>query len=157
MSSHLQYSEHLTDSSPLANANFHPHRCAHVLLTVRYFFAQRSTKKVKGVTDAGLKPRPMKKLAVLGGGLMGSGICTAALAAGMRVTLKEVNEKFLQVVSISKCRLHLNWPTLPRTSCCILLTKFCVISYNNRLVVSYKRFSEYYGWPITLGTHCCIH
>ena len=64
---------------------------------VHIFFAQRSTKKVKGVTDSGLKPRPVKRLAVLGGGLMGSGIATAALLAGLDVTLKEVNEKFLEV------------------------------------------------------------
>lgn len=64
---------------------------------VHIFFAQRSTKKVKGVTDAGLRARPVKTLAVLGGGLMGSGICTAALLAGMTVILKEVNEKFLEV------------------------------------------------------------
>jgi len=61
------------------------------------FFAQRTTKKVKGVTDGGLEPRRMHRLAVLGGGLMGSGICTAALAAGMDVVLKEVDEKFLEV------------------------------------------------------------
>ena len=30
--------------------------------------------QVKGITDAGLKPRKMKKIAVLGGGLMGSGM-----------------------------------------------------------------------------------
>ena len=64
---------------------------------VHIFFAQRSTKKVKGVTDSGLKLRPIKRLAVLGGGLMGSGIATAALLAGLEVTLKEINEKFLEV------------------------------------------------------------
>ena len=64
---------------------------------VHIFFAQRSTKKVKGVTDGNAKARPVKTLAVLGGGLMGSGICTAALLAGMTVILKEVNEKFLEV------------------------------------------------------------
>lgn len=72
---------------------------------VHMFFSQRLTKKVKGVTDAGLKPRPVKKLAVLGGGLMGSGICTAALAAGIEVTLKEINEKFLQVQLTHKAEL----------------------------------------------------
>ena len=61
------------------------------------FFAQRTTKKVKGITDAGLKARPVKTLAVLGGGLMGSGIATAALLAGQTVILKEVNDKFLEV------------------------------------------------------------
>lgn len=52
---------------------------------------------MKGITDAGLKPRKMKKIAVLGGGLMGSGIATASALAGMDVIIKEVNDKFLQV------------------------------------------------------------
>ncbi|GLI69386.1 hypothetical protein VaNZ11_013987, partial [Volvox africanus] len=63
---------------------------------VHIFFAQRSTKKVKGVTDVpGLKPRQMKCVAVLGGGLMGSGIATALVLAGVDVILKEVNQNFL--------------------------------------------------------------
>ena len=62
---------------------------------VHIFFAQRATKKVKGVTDVGLKPRSIKKVAVIGGGLMGSGIATACILAGLEVILKEVNEKFL--------------------------------------------------------------
>ncbi|GBF93062.1 hypothetical protein Rsub_05673 [Raphidocelis subcapitata] len=62
---------------------------------VHIFFAQRSTKKVRGVTDAGLKPRPMRVVAVLGGGLMGSGIATALALAGVDVILKEVNQQFL--------------------------------------------------------------
>lgn len=33
---------------------------------------------------------------------MGSGICTAALLAGIQVTLKEINEKFLEVSPNSK-------------------------------------------------------
>ena len=53
--------------------------------------------QVKGITDAGLKPRKVKKIAVLGGGLMGSGIATASALAGMDVIIKEVNDKFLQV------------------------------------------------------------
>lgn len=64
---------------------------------VHIFFAQRSTKKVRGVTDSGLAPRPVRTLAVLGGGLMGSGIATASLLASVTVILKEVNEKFLEV------------------------------------------------------------
>jgi len=56
--------------------------------------------QVKGITDAGLKPRKMKKIAVLGGGLMGSGIATASALAGMDVIIKEVNDKFLQVCSL---------------------------------------------------------
>lgn len=47
------------------------------------------------VTDAGLKPRPMKKVAVIGGGLMGSGIATALLLSNIRVVLKEINSEYL--------------------------------------------------------------
>ncbi|XP_047311340.1 glyoxysomal fatty acid beta-oxidation multifunctional protein MFP-a-like [Impatiens glandulifera] len=60
------------------------------------FFAQRGTSKVPGITDRGLVPRPIKKVAVLGGGLMGSGIATALILCNYHVILKEVNENFLQ-------------------------------------------------------------
>lgn len=63
---------------------------------VHIFFAQRSTTKVPGVTDRGLKPRRIKKVAILGGGLMGSGIATALIVSNYPVILKEVNENFLQ-------------------------------------------------------------
>lgn len=49
------------------------------------------------MTDAGLKPRKIGHVAVLGGGLMGSGIATALVLAGVNVTLKEVNQQFLDV------------------------------------------------------------
>lgn len=62
------------------------------------FFAMRATKRVKGVTDTGRKPRAIKRVAVLGGGLMGSGIATSLALAGYDVLLKEINEKFLQVL-----------------------------------------------------------
>ncbi|KAL6526496.1 Peroxisomal fatty acid beta-oxidation multifunctional protein mfp2 [Orobanche gracilis] len=51
---------------------------------------------VPGVTDLGLKPRSIKKVAILGGGLMGSGIATALVLSNYQVILKEVNDKFLQ-------------------------------------------------------------
>ncbi|KAI8110882.1 hypothetical protein M9434_004456 [Picochlorum sp. BPE23] len=63
---------------------------------VHIFFAQRSTKKVQGITDHGLKARPIRKIAVLGGGLMGSGIATACVLSGYQVLIKEINEKFMQ-------------------------------------------------------------
>ncbi|GAB2266672.1 hypothetical protein Dimus_001666 [Dionaea muscipula] len=63
---------------------------------IHIFFAQRGTSKVPGVSDLGLKPRQVKKVAVLGGGLMGSGIATALILSNYTVILKEVNEKFLQ-------------------------------------------------------------
>jgi len=50
---------------------------------------------VPGVTDIGLKPRNIKKAAVVGGGLMGSGIATALLLGNIRVLLKEINSEFL--------------------------------------------------------------
>ncbi|KAK2394935.1 peroxisomal fatty acid beta-oxidation multifunctional protein MFP2 [Trifolium repens] len=63
---------------------------------IHIFFSQRGTSKVPGVTDRGLVPRPVKKVAILGGGLMGSGIATALILSNYPVLLKEVNEKFLE-------------------------------------------------------------
>ncbi|CAI0467310.1 unnamed protein product [Linum tenue] len=63
---------------------------------VHIFFAQRGTTKVPAVTDLGLKPRRVNKVAVIGGGLMGSGIATALVLSNYPVILKEINEKFLQ-------------------------------------------------------------
>ncbi|XP_058077096.1 peroxisomal fatty acid beta-oxidation multifunctional protein MFP2-like [Magnolia sinica] len=60
------------------------------------FFAQRATSKVPGITDLGLLPRKINKIAILGGGLMGSGIATALILSNYPVILKEVNEKFLE-------------------------------------------------------------
>ncbi len=56
----------------------------------------RSTKRVKGITDIGLTPRPIRRVGVLGGGLMGSGIATSLILAGCQVLLKEINETYLQ-------------------------------------------------------------
>lgn len=63
---------------------------------VHVFFSQRGTSKVPNVTDIGLKPRTVKKVAVIGGGLMGSGISTALILSNIRVVLKEVNPEYLQ-------------------------------------------------------------
>ncbi|KEH37224.1 putative 3-hydroxyacyl-CoA dehydrogenase, Hydro-lyase, Isomerase [Medicago truncatula] len=63
---------------------------------IHIFFSQRGTSKVPGVTDRGLVPRQVKKVAILGGGLMGSGIATALILSNYPVILKEVNEKFLE-------------------------------------------------------------
>ncbi|WVZ76935.1 hypothetical protein U9M48_024849 [Paspalum notatum var. saurae] len=52
--------------------------------------------KVPGVTDVQLKPRQIRKVAVIGGGLMGSGIATSLLVSNISVVLKEVNPQFLQ-------------------------------------------------------------
>ncbi|KAJ6795665.1 peroxisomal fatty acid beta-oxidation multifunctional protein [Iris pallida] len=60
------------------------------------FLSQRATSKVPGVTDIGLKPRPIKVVAVIGGGLMGSGISTALILSGTHVILKEIDSGYLQ-------------------------------------------------------------
>ncbi|KAK6236335.1 Enoyl-CoA hydratase/isomerase - like 10 [Theobroma cacao] len=62
---------------------------------VHVFLAQRATSKVPNVTDVGLKPRQTKKVAVIGGGLMGSGIATALIVSNIFVVLKEVNSEYL--------------------------------------------------------------
>ncbi|QHO13495.1 Peroxisomal fatty acid beta-oxidation multifunctional protein [Arachis hypogaea] len=63
---------------------------------IHVFFAQRAISKVPGVSDIGLKPRNLKKVAVIGGGLMGSGIATALILSNIHVILKEVNSQYLE-------------------------------------------------------------
>ncbi|KAK7272698.1 hypothetical protein RJT34_29472 [Clitoria ternatea] len=62
---------------------------------INVFFTQRAISKVPGVTDVGLKPRNVKKTAVIGGGLMGSGIATALILGNVHVILKEINSEYL--------------------------------------------------------------
>ncbi|KAI4347107.1 hypothetical protein L6164_007953 [Bauhinia variegata] len=62
---------------------------------IHVFFAQRAISKVPNVTDIGLKPRNVKKVGVIGGGLMGSGIATALILSNIYVVLKEVNSEYL--------------------------------------------------------------
>ncbi|KAJ0980641.1 hypothetical protein J5N97_008896 [Dioscorea zingiberensis] len=63
---------------------------------VHVFFSQRATSKVPGITDLGLVPRKIIKVAIIGGGLMGSGIATSLILSNYPVIVKEVNEKFLK-------------------------------------------------------------
>ncbi|CAL4907728.1 unnamed protein product [Urochloa decumbens] len=60
-----------------------------------FFFAQRATSKIPNITNIGLTPRKIKKAAIVGGGLMGSGIATVLILNNFKVILKEVNEQFL--------------------------------------------------------------
>ncbi|KAL8100997.1 glyoxysomal fatty acid beta-oxidation multifunctional protein MFP-a-like [Apium graveolens] len=62
---------------------------------VHFFFAQRATLKIPGVTDMGLSPRKINKVAIFGGGLMGSGIATVFLLGNYHVILKEVDRHLL--------------------------------------------------------------
>ncbi|MGB0852793.1 MAG: 3-hydroxyacyl-CoA dehydrogenase NAD-binding domain-containing protein [Pikeienuella sp.] len=55
------------------------------------FFAERAAAKpdvIKGVT-----PKPVELVAVIGGGLMGSGIATSLLFAGLKVVMIEMNDE----------------------------------------------------------------
>jgi enoyl-CoA hydratase/3-hydroxyacyl-CoA dehydrogenase len=60
-----------------------------------FFFAQRATSKIPNITNIGLTPRKIKKAAIVGGGLMGSGIATVLILNNFKVILKEINEQFL--------------------------------------------------------------
>ncbi|XP_077219340.1 enoyl-CoA hydratase/isomerase family [Tasmannia lanceolata] len=63
---------------------------------VHVFFARRATSKIPNVTDIGLKPRRIQKVAVIGGGLMGSGIATALILSNISVILKEISSDYLK-------------------------------------------------------------
>lgn len=60
---------------------------------VEIFFATTAMKKDNGVADPKIKPRPVKKIGMLGGGLMGAGIAyvTAALQ-GVPVRIKDKDD-----------------------------------------------------------------
>ncbi|XP_012451892.1 peroxisomal fatty acid beta-oxidation multifunctional protein AIM1 isoform X2 [Gossypium raimondii] len=59
------------------------------------FFAQRATAKVPNITDVGLKPNHVKKVGIIGGGIMGSGIATSLMLSNITVFLKEINSEYL--------------------------------------------------------------
>jgi 3-hydroxyacyl-CoA dehydrogenase/enoyl-CoA hydratase/3-hydroxybutyryl-CoA epimerase len=56
------------------------------------FFAQTALKKDTGVSDPSVRARPVKKLGVLGGGLMGSGIAYVTVNAGIPVRVREKDD-----------------------------------------------------------------
>ncbi|KAH6778997.1 Enoyl-CoA hydratase/isomerase family [Perilla frutescens var. hirtella] len=62
---------------------------------VHQFLSQRAIVKVPHVTDIGLTPRPVKKVAIVGGGVLGSGIATALILGNIYVLLKEVDPEYL--------------------------------------------------------------
>ena len=59
------------------------------------FFAERAAKKVPGV-GRDTPPREVRRVGIVGSGTMGSGIATAFLAAGMKVTLLDVTSEALE-------------------------------------------------------------
>lgn len=56
------------------------------------FLAERRVTKIP---EAGATPRPVGRVGVVGGGLMGAGICAALLRAGLHVTLVEADRDAL--------------------------------------------------------------
>lgn len=61
---------------------------------IHAFFAERQVAKLPELN--GIAPREITELGVIGGGTMGAGIATAALLAGLRVTLIEMTEEAAQ-------------------------------------------------------------
>jgi 3-hydroxyacyl-CoA dehydrogenase/enoyl-CoA hydratase/3-hydroxybutyryl-CoA epimerase len=59
---------------------------------VDIFFATTALKKDNGVDDPTVKPRQVKRVGVLGGGLMGSGIAFVTLGAGLAVRVREKDD-----------------------------------------------------------------
>ncbi len=56
------------------------------------FFATTALKKDRGVDDPSTEPRPVHKVGVLGGGLMGGGIAYVTAATGVPVRLKDKDD-----------------------------------------------------------------
>ena len=56
---------------------------------IHAFFAERAVGKLPELQ--GIEPRPLHQIGVIGGGTMGAGIATAALLAGLPVTLLEMS------------------------------------------------------------------
>eukprot|EP00762_Andalucia_godoyi_P005851 ANDGO_06968.mRNA.1 Glyoxysomal fatty acid beta-oxidation multifunctional protein MFP-a len=70
---------------------------------VHFFFASRNSSKVPSssnpnqfISVAKVSPKTCPVVGVVGGGLMGAGIATAALLAGFRVLVKEINPQLAE-------------------------------------------------------------
>ncbi len=59
---------------------------------VEIFFAQTALKRDNGTPDPTVKPRPVERVGVLGGGLMGSGIAYVTVDAGLPVRVREKDD-----------------------------------------------------------------
>ena len=63
---------------------------------VSIFFGTQELKKDSGVSAKSVKPRPVNRVGVLGGGLMGAGIASiSVMKADTPVRIKEVDDKGL--------------------------------------------------------------
>jgi len=78
------------------------------------FFAERAALKVKGAAS-GVKPAPMRKVGIIGAGLMGGGICMCFIQKGIPCVLKDAKQEWLDAglktieknytISVSKKRM----------------------------------------------------
>ena len=66
------------------------------------FLMQNAMTKVYGSRDRSIKPEPIKKVGVLGAGLMGSGIAHSVIMSGRQAVMKDVSDEALErgVISI---------------------------------------------------------
>jgi len=62
---------------------------------LRIFFWTEEIKKETGVADPSVKPRPVKRVGVLGAGLMGGGIAQLAADKGLAARMKDIEPKAL--------------------------------------------------------------
>jgi 3-hydroxyacyl-CoA dehydrogenase len=69
-----------------------------------FFFAERAATKVRGVSPD-TAPRPVRQVAVIGGGTMGCGIAISVLTAGFAVCLVEVTAAALEK-GLARIREH---------------------------------------------------
>ncbi|KAM7276651.1 hypothetical protein ACFE04_018517 [Oxalis oulophora] len=73
---------------------------------VHFFFAQQRTSKIPGITDLGLAPTKVNKIAIVRDGLLGYGIATELILRKYRVILKELNEKDI-LLGVNKIKENL--------------------------------------------------
>lgn len=94
---------------------------------MHFFFAQRSSFKVPGITDLGLQARPIRKVAIVGAGFMGSGIATLLIICKIPVILKDINAHHLQqgIGLIQDGVAKASRTSVEKTFLCLLLYTFC--------------------------------
>ena len=63
---------------------------------VDLFLMQNAMTKVYGSSDRSIKPADVKKIGVLGAGLMGSGIAHSIIASGKKAVMKDVSDEALK-------------------------------------------------------------
>lgn len=102
------------------------------------FFASRNSSKIPGITDQGFKIPPLKKIAVLGGGTMGSGIAAWLLSFGCEVWLKEIDEK---AGELAKSRVFSNFESRLKSGR-ITQQQIDAMASKFKIVTTYNNFDQ---------------